>query len=205
MANAERTAGYAEQVARQRSKVQRRLALLRELEVPTPPPARADQASPDTADLLLETAVEELQVAEEELRAQADELVAARAAAEAERERYRHLFEFAPVGYVVTDEDGAIREANRAAVRMLNLPRQFVTGKPLALFVAAEERGAFRRAFARFLTTGDVHEWPMRLQPRRAAAVEVTMTVEAVRDWSGAMKLYWIIRDDSERLEGDLL
>jgi hypothetical protein len=37
------------------------------------------------------------------------------------------------------------------------------------------------------------------------AAVEVAMTVEAVRDDSRAVRLYWIIRDDSERLEGDLL
>jgi PAS domain S-box-containing protein len=205
MENAERTPGYADEVARQRTKVQRRLALSREQEVPTPAVQRADQASPDTPDLLLEMAVEELQVAEEELRAQAEELVAAREKVEAEREQYRHLFEFAPVGYMVTDEHGMIREANRAAVRMLNISPQFLRGKPLALFVAAEERGAFRRALGRILSAGDVQEWPFRVQPRRAAAVEVTMTVEAVRDRSGAMRLYWIIRDDSERLEGDLL
>jgi hypothetical protein len=89
---------------------------------------------------------------------------------------------------------------------MLNCRPEHLTGTPLALYVAPEEQGAFRTALARLLSTGDAQEWPMRVQPRGAAAVEVTMMVEAIRDGSGAIsRLYWIIRDDSRRLEGDLL
>ncbi|HBY80229.1 MAG TPA: PAS domain-containing sensor histidine kinase, partial [Cyanobacteria bacterium UBA11148] len=50
---------------------------------------------------------------EEEVRLQNEELIVARQAIEAERQRYRELFEFAPDGYLVTDIYGLIQEANR--------------------------------------------------------------------------------------------
>src|SRR5438874_6591297 len=60
----------------------------------------------------LSTAFEELSAAESELRSQADALAETRAEVDAERQRYRDLFEFAPDGYLVTDLAGVIREAN---------------------------------------------------------------------------------------------
>src|SRR5438105_6959556 len=63
----------------------------------------------------LTLAFEELQVAEEELHVQTEELSTSRALIEAERLRYRTLFERAPLGYIVTDEHGVITDANRAA------------------------------------------------------------------------------------------
>src|SRR4051794_37991270 len=63
----------------------------------------------------LATSLEELQVAEEVLRQQNEELEQTHAAVEAERLRYEELFQFAPDGYLVTDPEGIIREANQAA------------------------------------------------------------------------------------------
>ena len=164
----------------------------------------AGQVTPDGSEVPL-AAAEELWLGEE-LRTPAEAPAARRTAAEPRQERYWHLFEFAPVGYVVTDENGRVCKANRAAVRMLNSPAEIPAGEPLSGFVVPEEQGAFRRALARLLSTAGAQEWPMRVQPRRAAVVEVTMTVEAIRDESGAISgVYWIIRDDSGRLEGDLL
>lgn len=75
--------------------------------------------------------LEELQIANEELCKQNEELSLAHQAVEAERQRYLDLFEFAPDGYLVTDKDGAILEANRAAGTLLNVSQQFLVGKPL--------------------------------------------------------------------------
>src|SRR5262245_6603341 len=77
----------------------------------------------------LQTSLEELHVAEEELRQQNDELVLSRQTLEAERQRYRDLFERAPDGYVVTDKRGTIREANRVAARLLGVAQQALVGK----------------------------------------------------------------------------
>lgn len=92
----------------------------------------------------LYTALEELQVAGEELNQQNEALAAAHQAVEVERQRYQDLFEFAPDAYLVTDMNGAIREANHAAATLLNSSRQSLIGKPLVVFVDQEGRRAFR-------------------------------------------------------------
>lgn len=56
----------------------------------------------------LSNTLEELHVATEELRQQGDELAATCQTLEAERRRYQELFEFAPDGYLVTDDKGVI-------------------------------------------------------------------------------------------------
>src|SRR5947208_3346335 len=63
----------------------------------------------------LQHALEELQVAQEELLQQNEELALSRQAVEAECQRYQELFDFAPDGYLVTDAEGTIQEANHAA------------------------------------------------------------------------------------------
>ncbi|HEV7516178.1 MAG TPA: PAS domain-containing protein, partial [Thermoanaerobaculia bacterium] len=70
----------------------------------------------------LQDALEEVQVAEEELRSQNEELLLTRQAIEAERLRYAQLFELAPDAYLVTDAGGRIAEANRAAAELLATP-----------------------------------------------------------------------------------
>ena len=56
----------------------------------------------------LEAALQELQATEEELLRQYEQLEDARRALEAERQRYRDLFEFAPDAYLLTDAGGTI-------------------------------------------------------------------------------------------------
>src|SRR4051812_13491532 len=54
----------------------------------------------------IHTTLEELQVAEEELRRQKDELLRTRVKVEAERQRYYDLFELAADGHLLTDAFG---------------------------------------------------------------------------------------------------
>jgi len=74
--------------------------------------------------------------------------LAAREALETERQRYRDLFEFAPDGYLVTDADGTIQEANQAAALLLGVRQDFLGGKPLVVFVVPSHvlRGIIERA-----------------------------------------------------------
>ena len=93
--------------------------------------------------------MEELRVAEEELRRKNEQLAAAFDAIEAEGRRYRDLFDYAPDAYLVTDPLGIIREANHAAAVLLGVEQRFLVGKPLAVFVPEEGRPAFRAELAR--------------------------------------------------------
>ncbi|MCA1994082.1 MAG: PAS domain S-box protein [Coleofasciculus sp. S288] len=152
----------------------------------------------------LQVALEELYVAEQELRQQNEELIAARQAAEAERKRYQELFEFAPDGYLVTDIHGTIQEVNRAAAELLNVAQKHLMGKPLTAFVPEEERKAFRFMINQLQTVNRVQEWEVRLCKRREALFDAALTVETVRNGEGeAIALRWLIRDITVRKQAE--
>ncbi len=155
----------------------------------------------------LSTALEELHVAAEELRQQNEELLATRQALEAERQRYRDLFEFAPDGYLVTDADGTIQEANQAAARLLGVRQDFLVGKPFVVFVAGEAHRAFGAYMAR-LHEGypeRVAEWQTTVQPRGGPSFPVTLTTGLIRDRKGKLVgLRWLLRDSTERVRTEV-
>jgi len=135
-------------------------------------------------------ASEELQVVLEELHQQNEELIAAQQAVEAERQRYHDLFEFAPASYLVTDTAGKILEANSAAATMLNVGKNFLVGKPLAVFIPVVERQHFWSALTGLHqqavsgcsgSTGIVREeWAEFLQPRHSEPIPVVLSVALV-------------------------
>ncbi|HTE67954.1 MAG TPA: PAS domain S-box protein, partial [Actinomycetes bacterium] len=143
----------------------------------------APQASP-LAETVAElgTALEGLRVAEEELRVQTDTLVAAQEQLAAQRERYRELFESAPAPYMVTDPAGTVRAANLRAVRLLGIPHEVLIGRPLVMFVVAEDRQRFPDWLGQLGSSTAVPEWTLRLQPRRRQAVPVAVAVHVARD-----------------------
>jgi PAS domain S-box-containing protein len=58
-------------------------------------------------------------------------------------DRYRELFERAPVGYFVLDRRGKILDVNRTGLVFLSLEKDQVTGKSLADFIDREDAGHF--------------------------------------------------------------
>lgn len=151
----------------------------------------------------LQTALEELHVAEEELRQQNEELIATREAVEAERQRYQELFEFAPDGYLVTDANGKIWEANRAAASLFGVSQNYIVGKPLIVFVAEECRRSFRAHLTRLRNASGVQEWDVLLKRSGSKAFDAALTVAAVGDTRGNINLRWMIRDISARKEAE--
>ncbi len=109
--------------------------------------------------------VEELQVAEEELRIQNEELLDTQQAIARERQRYQNLFDFAPDGYLITDQDGIIEESNRAAAQMFHLDQQHIIGKNLTQFLAGENYNHFLANFSDLDRSEKIREWTERMQP----------------------------------------
>ena len=152
----------------------------------------------------LQVALEELRVAEEELICQNEALADARAEVEAERQRYQELFDFAPDGYLLTDGVGTIQEANRTAAHMLNIAQHFLVGKPLAIFVAQEERRAFRDELNRMSQIERVQEWEVRLQRRDGTDFDAALSVVVARDWQGnPVGWRWLLRDITVRKQAE--
>jgi PAS domain S-box-containing protein len=85
----------------------------------------------------------EAQVYEQELEIQNHELREAQKALETSRDRYADLFDFSPLGYVIFDPHGVIKEINLTAARMLGWERHTLVGFSLIHFMAAEDRQVF--------------------------------------------------------------
>lgn len=142
----------------------------------------------------LYAALEDLQVAQEELRQQNEELAAAHGVVEVKRHYYQNLFKFAPDAYLVTDVQGTIREANRAAARLLNVPQQFLVGKPLVIFISQQERRAFRTELTKLHQHDQESEWGISLSPRGGEPIDATVKVTVVHQEGRLLSLGWLLR-----------
>lgn len=152
----------------------------------------------------LRTALEELHVTEEELRQQNEQLILAQEDLELERLRYQELFEFAPDGYLVTDTNGKILEANRAAVTVLNISKNFLIGKGLINFIPEEERYPFRTQLTRLQEIEQIQEWELRLQPRRSHIFDASLNVTTIKDKQGKpLGWRWLLRDITARKQAE--
>ncbi|KZL51846.1 transcriptional regulator [Nodularia spumigena CENA596] len=141
-----------------------------------------------------------VQLAAEELYLQNEELIETRNWLEAERQRYQDLFEFAPDGYLVTNTEGIIQEANLAAAQLLNVSRQLLVGKPIVNFVRLEEREPFRSELSQLRQSDRVRELVVRLQQNNGESFDAALTVAVVRNQQGnANSLRWLLRNINER------
>jgi PAS domain S-box-containing protein len=99
----------------------------------------APDLTPEELPHLLHT----LQTYQIELEMQNDELRTAQGELERLTEKFRDLFEFAPVGYLSVGRDGRIREANLTATALLNTDRQCLLDNKLTDFIAPASQDGF--------------------------------------------------------------
>lgn len=150
----------------------------------------------------LSASLEELRVAEEELTVQGEQLAASAHAIDAERERYADLFDFAPDGYVETDEMGKVVEANQAAAELLGLPTRLLIGRLLVGFVHADARRAFRRDLSAAVEGGVAGERLFVIEPRDGRSFTAGVTIApALSRQADTTLVRWLIRDVSERVK----
>ena len=114
-------------------------------------PARANGSLSHDEALAL---VHELQVHQVELELQNEELARTRREAEALRDRYADLYDFAAVGYFTLDADGGIREANLAGAVQLGVERGSLIGARFATFLHPGSRPGFAAFCDRVLARG---------------------------------------------------
>jgi len=84
--------------------------------------------------------VHELEVHKVELQIQNEQLMASQLAAEESRERYRELYDSAPIGLVEIDGDGVIVESNLSFAALLGLARSQIIGRKLSRHVTPKSQ-----------------------------------------------------------------
>jgi len=144
----------------------------------------------------LDVAHEELRAAEDHVHAQADLLAAAQHALESEKRRYLNLFHGTPEAYLITDASGAIQDANRLAIDLLGCEPHFLPGKPLTTFVDLADRTLVRDRIDTILRAGQATSFELDLRGR-GRRDPVRMSVSASRSVSAEdapVTIHWLFR-----------
>ena len=85
----------------------------------------------------------ELEVHKIELEMQNEELLRTQHELEASRSRYFDLFDLAPVGYLILDQQGLILESNLTASELLGVDRKQLIKQSITRFILSEDQEIF--------------------------------------------------------------
>ena len=194
------TAAELDRRSRRLAEARQRLAALTHR---PPDDLAAPPAAPRAVADELSALAQELTVAHEQLRSQTVELEHARQLLESERERFRELFVVSPEGHIITDGSGVIREVNRGAAALLNVPADFLLGKPLAVFIDASDKRPFRVRVYRARQDMAEEGWTATIHPRDSEPMRAFFAVSPVFDAKRAViGLRWLVRDVSNQRAG---
>ena len=99
-------------------------------------------------------------------------------------ERFRHLFEEAPVAYHEIDRQGIMRRVNRAECELLGYARDEILGRPVWAFVAPEQRDLVRETVLRkmlgpYLPVVFEREWMRRDGSRLTVEIHENLILDA--------------------------
>jgi PAS domain S-box-containing protein len=106
----------------------------------------------------------ELEVHQIELQMQNEELMRAQTQLAASEEKYRELYEFAPIGYLTLEDSGKILEANLAAASILGKERKDLLNCSFQSFLAHGSHAQFEAFCGRVLLSDKKETVELRLK-----------------------------------------
>lgn len=183
-------------ISQQVEAVYQHALLLRERAIASP----AEPALLEEALRELYFVLEELQAVDSDLQLQNQRLVDAQQQIEVERQRYQALFELAPDGYLVTDCQGIIYHANKAAAALFAVPQANLLRKPLVVFVEASDRPQFQ---LRLTQPKNAQTWKMSISQRFGPSVKVAIATATIQGEQGqGTAILWSLRPVSPSRPG---
>ncbi|WP_353931486.1 helix-turn-helix domain-containing protein [Okeanomitos corallinicola TIOX110] len=136
-----------------------------------------------------------LQIAAEEIYQQNEELIKTRNLLEIEYQKYQNLFEFAPIAYILTNQQGIIKTANQTTSQLLNIPINFLVGKPIINFIPQEQHHNFYSQLVEISKSAEIKEILLPIQPRYDHCFDACLKVKSViNNQDRYQTLYWLIQ-----------
>ena len=109
---------------------------------------------------------------------------------------YHNLFKFAPVGYLVTDMNGIMQEANTAAVKLLHAIQENIIGKPLTHFITEEEHPRLQTLLDQLKRGEDIEWLETVLQIQNDDSPHVFLTITVIPDDQSQFdRLCWVLHN----------
>ena len=144
--------------------------------------------------------IHELQVHQIELQMQNDELRRIQRELEETRDRYSHLYDFAPIGYLTLSEKGSIDEANLVIAAMLGTERGALIGQHLTRFVPRDDQDAFYKHRERLLETEAPESCELRLVKKDGCTFYARVECMVIKDKEGRLtQIRAAVSDITER------
>jgi PAS domain S-box-containing protein len=149
-----------------------RLRAEKELHIGSGDPEALSEMTPEK----MASLIHELQVHQIELKMQNDELRRVQNELEETRDKYSHLYDFAPIGYFSLNQKGTIVAANLTVASMLGVERSALIGQPFSRFILRDDQDSFykhrkdlleteaHRSFGLWLVKKDGNEFFARLE-----------------------------------------
>jgi two-component system, NtrC family, sensor kinase len=130
--------------------------------------------------------VHELQVHQIQLEMQNEELRKAQEQIAESLRKYSDLYDFAPVGYVTSNREGLIIEANLTFAGQLGIERSRLINTPLWLYATAPNRGKFRSHLVQVFKTNERRTCELKLEGLSGAEIYAQLDSIRVLNLSGA-------------------
>jgi PAS domain S-box-containing protein len=114
-------------------------------------------------------------------------------------ERFRRLYQQAPLGYQSLDAEGCFNDVNQAWLDMMGYSHDQVIGRWFGDFLAPQEVDAFRQRFQCFKVTGEVHV-DLEMVQRAGSRIIVHIDGKTGHDENGQFKqTHCILHNITER------
>lgn len=140
--------------------------------------------------------VHELRVHQVELKMQNDELRRIQTELEKARDRYLHLYDFAPTAYFTVDEKGVVAEANLTAATLLERPRKALVGTMFSRFIHRDDQDIWYLHRKRLLETGNFQSPHVRLVKSGGAFFYVNLECMLAKESGSERKVIRIAATD---------
>ena len=140
--------------------------------------------------------IHELRVHQIELKMQNEELRRIQEELEEARDRYSHLYDFAPVGYLTVNEKGIVEGANLTFATLMGMERSAVVGKPFSRFIQREDQDVYYLNLQRLLESGDLQSFKLRLMKNDGSDFFTNLECMLIRESDSAPKQIRIVVSD---------
>ncbi len=161
-----------------------------------------DRSGPLSSETAL-ALVHELQVHQIELELQNEELVQTRHEAEALRDQYIDLYDFAPVGYFTIDRHGTILALNLTGSVLLSESRQALVGARLQFFMHPDFLRAFTAFCDRVLQSGTTETFEAEVSGARGGPRWYALLKGRADPAFPADRIRLVLSDITERKEAE--
>jgi PAS domain S-box-containing protein len=140
--------------------------------------------------------IHELRVHQIELKMQNEELRRIQEELEEARDRYSHLFDFSPVGYLTVNEKGIVEGANLTFATLMGMERSAVVGKPFSRFVQREDQDVYYLNSQRLLESRALQSFTLRLTKNDGSDFFANLECMLIRENVSAPKQIRIVVSD---------